>query len=76
MSNYHDHNEENRSKTRELLVKEKIPFYMDRFEKIVAENGGYFVNGKVCLLVFTILITTIIVFLDTLDQRFPKFFDP
>jgi len=28
------------------LMKETVPYYMDKFEKIVAENNGYFVNGK------------------------------
>jgi glutathione S-transferase len=32
------------------LIKETIPFYMDKFEKIVGENNGYFVNGKVFLI--------------------------
>lgn len=31
------------------LMKETVPFYMDKFENIVAENNGYFVNGKVIL---------------------------
>lgn len=31
----------------DTLYNETIPFYLDRFEKIVTENGGYFVNGKV-----------------------------
>jgi len=31
------------------LMIETVPFYMDKFENIVAENNGYFVNGKVIL---------------------------
>lgn len=29
------------------MINETIPFYMNKFEKIVGENNGYFVNGKV-----------------------------
>lgn len=48
MKYYHEPNEEIKSKLRGPIVNESIPFYFDRFEKIVFENGGYFVNGKVC----------------------------
>lgn len=44
---YHEKNEEVKSKMHDILFNETIPFYLDRFEKIVTENGGYFVNGKV-----------------------------
>uniref|UniRef100_A0A6G1SAB0 glutathione transferase n=1 Tax=Aceria tosichella TaxID=561515 RepID=A0A6G1SAB0_9ACAR len=27
-------------------LKEQIPFYLEKFEKMVKENGGYLVNGK------------------------------
>ncbi|XP_050444319.1 glutathione S-transferase-like [Adelges cooleyi] len=46
MKNYHDPDEEARNKKKEILVKESIPYYLERFEKTVSENGGYFVNGK------------------------------
>uniref|UniRef100_A0A2S2NSU3 glutathione transferase n=1 Tax=Schizaphis graminum TaxID=13262 RepID=A0A2S2NSU3_SCHGA len=46
MKYYHEPNEEIKSKLRESIVNDSIPFYFDRFEKIVSENGGYFVNGK------------------------------
>ncbi|VVC42129.1 Thioredoxin-like fold,Glutathione S-transferase, N-terminal,Glutathione S-transferase, C-terminal- [Cinara cedri] len=46
MKYHHEKNEEIKSKMYDQLVNEKITFYFDRFEKIVAENGGYFVNGK------------------------------
>jgi len=48
MNYYHEPNEQIKSKLRNSIVKDSIPFYFDRFEKIVSENGGYFVNGKVC----------------------------
>ncbi|XP_025408603.1 glutathione S-transferase-like [Sipha flava] len=38
--------EESKKTKYEPLIKETIPFYMDKFEKIVGENNGYFVNGK------------------------------
>ncbi|PSN37231.1 hypothetical protein C0J52_12656 [Blattella germanica] len=28
-----------------ILMKEKIPFYLNKFEKVVSENGGYSVGG-------------------------------
>nr|QGW08828.1 glutathione S-transferases [Sitobion avenae] len=46
MNYYHEPNEEIKSKLRDPIVNYSIPFYFDRFEKIVSENGGYFVNGK------------------------------
>jgi len=49
MNYYHEPNEEIKSKLRDPIVNYSIPFYFDRFEKIVSENGGYFVNGKVCI---------------------------
>jgi glutathione S-transferase len=30
-----------------VLMKEKIPFYLNRFEKVVTENNGYSVGGAV-----------------------------
>jgi len=49
MKYYHEPNDEIKSKLHESIVNDSIPFYFDRFEKIVSENGGYFVNGKVCI---------------------------
>ncbi|XP_022173346.1 glutathione S-transferase-like [Myzus persicae] len=46
MKYYHEKNEEIKSKLRGPIVNDSIPFYFDKFEKIVSENGGYFVNGK------------------------------
>lgn len=43
----YDSNEESKAAKYESLINETIPFYMDKFETIVAENNGYFVNGKV-----------------------------
>ncbi|XP_001952040.2 glutathione S-transferase-like [Acyrthosiphon pisum] len=39
-------NEETKAAKHIILVNETIPFYMEKFEKIVGENNGYFVNGK------------------------------
>lgn len=41
-------NEEIKVKMYDILVKEKIPFYLNKFEQIVCDNGSYFVSGKVC----------------------------
>jgi glutathione S-transferase len=30
-----------------VLMKEKIPFYLNKFEKVVTENKGYSVGGAV-----------------------------
>ncbi|XP_046600020.1 glutathione S-transferase-like [Neodiprion lecontei] len=35
-----------KSKRKEQLVQEKLPFYLNRFEDRVKANGGYFVGGK------------------------------
>jgi len=32
------------------LIKETLPYYLPKFDAIVKENGGYFVGGKVRLL--------------------------
>lgn len=42
----YDSNEETKKEKYTPLINETIPFYMDKFEKIVEENNGYFVNGK------------------------------
>jgi len=42
----YDPNEESKAAKYGPLIKETIPFYMDKFESIVGENNGYFVNGK------------------------------
>ncbi|KAL4130775.1 hypothetical protein QTP88_008164 [Uroleucon formosanum] len=42
----YDPNEESKEAKYAPLVNETVPFYMDKFEKIVEENNGYFVNGK------------------------------
>lgn len=57
MKYYHERNEEIKSKLRDTIVNDSIPFYFDRFEKIVSENGGYFVNGKVCIIYYYIVLS-------------------
>lgn len=44
---FYSDNEESKSEKFGPLIKETVPYYMDKFEKIVAENNGFFVNGKV-----------------------------
>jgi len=43
---FYSDNEESKSEKFGPLIKETVPYYMDKFEKIVAENNGFFVNGK------------------------------
>lgn len=47
ISYYYDPNEKSKAEKYVTLVNETIPYYMERFENIVVENNGYFVNGKV-----------------------------
>jgi len=58
----YDPNEATKEARYAPLINETIPFYMDKFEKSVGENNGYFVNGKVPMLIilniFTIRLTT------------------
>lgn len=42
----YDSNEASKEAKYAPLINETIPFYMDKFEKSVEENNGYFVNGK------------------------------
>lgn len=44
-----EQNEETKIAKHESLIKEIIPFYVGKFDKIVDENNGYFVNGKVII---------------------------
>jgi len=45
-----DTNEVSKAITYVTLINETIPLYMNKFENIVDENDGYFVNGKVMLI--------------------------
>jgi len=47
ISYWYEQNEETRAAKYVTLVNETIPYNMERFENIVVENNGYFVNGKV-----------------------------
>lgn len=42
-----DSNEESKAAKYGPLVNETIPLFMNKFESTIAENKGYFVNGKV-----------------------------
>jgi len=44
---YYEKDEKIKSKMYGTLVNETVPFYMERYEQMVSDNGGYFVNGKV-----------------------------
>jgi len=46
-SYWFDPNEESKAARYVILANETIPYYMEKFENIVGENNGYFVNGKV-----------------------------
>ncbi|KAL4084600.1 hypothetical protein QTP88_027533 [Uroleucon formosanum] len=46
ISYWYESNEESKAAKYVKLVDETIPYYMERFENIVVENNGYFVNGK------------------------------
>lgn len=43
--------EEEKAEKHVVLMKETVPFYLEKFEKIVAENNGFFVNGQVMVLI-------------------------
>nr|QWV59561.1 glutathione S-transferase sigma 4 [Lasioderma serricorne] len=43
---FQEQDPEKKAKAKEEFLKETLPFYMSRFEKIVEENGGYFAAGK------------------------------
>jgi len=47
ISYFYEPNEESKAAKYVTLVNETIPYYLERFENIVVENNGYFVNGKV-----------------------------
>jgi glutathione S-transferase len=42
-----DSNEESKAAKYGPLINETLPLYLNKFESTVAENKGYFVNGKV-----------------------------
>ena len=37
-----------KAKLKEIAF-QKLPFYLDKFEAQVKNNGGYFINGKVMI---------------------------
>lgn len=47
LASYHyDQNPATKAPKKEPLQKETVPFFLSRFDKIVGENGGYFVGGQ------------------------------
>lgn len=53
----YDTNEESKAAKYGTLIDTTIPFYMDKLEKTVGENNGYFANGKVVKnIVFSVFI--------------------
>lgn len=53
----YDANEDSKAAKYGPLINETVPYYMDKFEKTVGENNGYFVNGKVILFIMFDVIT-------------------
>ena len=48
LANYfYDTNPTTKAPKLEPLQKETVPYYLKRLDKIVEENGGYFVGGQV-----------------------------
>ncbi|KAK7864991.1 hypothetical protein R5R35_004955 [Gryllus longicercus] len=43
---FYDSDPVSKEKKKGSLFKETIPFYLPKFEELVKNNGGYFVNGK------------------------------
>uniref|UniRef100_A0A146LSX5 glutathione transferase n=1 Tax=Lygus hesperus TaxID=30085 RepID=A0A146LSX5_LYGHE len=43
---HHEPDPEVKEKKRLALLKETVPFYFERFDKIIKENNGYVANGK------------------------------
>lgn len=50
--------EDDKAKKKDKLMNETIPFYFSKFEAIVKENKGHFVNGKVSEMVLVHLQDT------------------
>lgn len=46
---YYDPVPESKALKESILLKEQLPFFMNKFESIVKENGGYLVNGRVSI---------------------------
>lgn len=47
VSYVYDPVEESKAQKFSPLVNEMVPYYMAKFEIIISENNGFFVNGKV-----------------------------
>ncbi|KAF6208059.1 hypothetical protein GE061_016509 [Apolygus lucorum] len=43
---HHESDPEVKEKKRLALLKETVPFYFERFDKIIKDNNGYVANGK------------------------------
>ncbi|XP_046392667.1 glutathione S-transferase-like [Ischnura elegans] len=43
---YYDKENPNRGTKKDLLVKETVPFYLQKLDAVVAKNNGYLANGK------------------------------
>lgn len=52
--------EAEKSEKHATLMKETVPFYIEKFENIVAENNGYFVNGKVIPIIYIICLVLLL----------------
>nr|CAD7400448.1 unnamed protein product [Timema cristinae] len=51
---HYETDEAAKTKKKESLLKEHIPYYLSKFDEIIKNNGGYFVGGK--LLMISIII--------------------
>ncbi|CAB0005715.1 unnamed protein product [Nesidiocoris tenuis] len=43
---HHEADPEKKEQKRQTLLKETVPYYFERFDRIVKENNGYLANGK------------------------------
>nr|XP_018896149.1 PREDICTED: glutathione S-transferase-like isoform X2 [Bemisia tabaci]XP_018896150.1 PREDICTED: glutathione S-transferase-like isoform X2 [Bemisia tabaci]XP_018905240.1 PREDICTED: glutathione S-transferase-like [Bemisia tabaci] len=75
-NSHYETNEESKKKKIELLNRETIPFYMERLEKQIKENDGYFVNGRLTwadLWVVALLDLVNKTMERTLEEKYPLF---
>ncbi|XP_075215228.1 uncharacterized protein LOC142321122 [Lycorma delicatula] len=43
---HYDEDENSKAKKYEPLMKETVPFYLEKIDNVIKENGGYLANGK------------------------------
>jgi len=48
MAGFHyENHDEAKTQKREIVMSTTVPYYLEKFEAIIKENGGFFVGGKV-----------------------------